>query len=123
MIQPQDWSVYNPADLQESTRDFANDALELAEHRQLGLKLSLAATARDSDTSDMHGRKLAIAQLNPRAAYELVDMITGKFLGTAKLGEATKKAEREIGCEPDEATTGGPRSKMAKVAAGAESAE
>ena len=94
VIQPQDWSVSNLADLRESTWDFANDALEHAKRRQLGSKLWLAATARDSDTSDMHGRKLAVAQLNPRAAYKLADMITGKFLVTAKLGEAAKKAER-----------------------------
>ena len=83
----------------------------------------MAATAQDSETSDMRGRKLAIAQLKPRAAYKLADIITGKSLGTAKLGEATEEAARKIGREPDEAATGGPRSNMAKVAAAAESAE
>ena len=40
-----------------------------------------------------------------------------------ELGEAPEEASREIGFEPDRATTGGPRSKMAKVAARAESVE
>ena len=50
-------------------------------------------------------------------------MVAGGSLEAAKLGEASQGASKELGSEPDEATSGGPRSKMAKVVGRAETAE
>ena len=52
----------------------------------------------------------------PDGPSQIADMIVKGSLDAAKLGEASQVASREIGFEPDRATTGSPRSKMGRVA-------
>ena len=83
----------------------------------------LAATAEDSQVSDMRSRELAVAQVDAHSASQLADMITRNSLDAIRIGKASREASRQIGFEPDEATTRGPRSKIAKVEGRAESVE
>ena len=53
----QDWLIYNPNDLAGTRWDFVEEALKNAEHRQLALKLRLAATAEDPAAGDMRRKE------------------------------------------------------------------
>ena len=55
--------------------------------------------------------------MNPRNAFELADMVAD----AAQVGKASKQAAREVGQDDDEAYRGGPRNKMARIAARATS--
>ena len=109
--------ISDPADLRGIKWGSTNDVLEYAKHPQLAVKLWLAATARDSQATDMRRRGPAIAQLDTHGALQAADMIAGGSPESRKLGQASREALREIGFESDEATTGGPLSEMAKAAA------
>ena len=109
--------IFDPTDLEEVRWDFMTGVLENAEHRRLALKLWLAATAEDSQSPDMRGRALEIAQSNPDTVFEIHGIIAGGPMEAAKLGGASQESSGGIGFEPDEVATGGPRIKMAKAAA------
>ena len=121
--QPQDWFIWNLADLRETKWDSMADVFGNAEHRRPALKLRFAVTAKDSQVSDTRWRYTAIAKLKPRGDSQQADAIAGGSLEAAKLGKAPREASGESGLEPDGATTGGPRSKMPEVAARAGTAE
>ena len=94
-------------------------AIRDEEHRQLALKLRLAATAKEPMGSDMRRRELAIAQPNSQSACEIAEMIAGGWVGPAQMGRASEEATRDVGLGDEEVIKGGPRSKMAKIAVGA----
>ena len=83
------------------------------------MKLWLAATAKEPMVSDMRRRDFATAQLNPRRAFEIADMINGVMVDDAQMGEASKEAAPNVGFEDDKAIKGSPRSTLAKIAASA----
>ena len=59
--------------------------------RQLALKLWLTATAEEPIASDMRRGELPIAQLNPRSAFEMADVIAGgPQMGKASGGKASR---------------------------------
>ena len=65
----------------------------------------------------------AIVLSNLYVACRLAETISGKSAESTSLGRATREGSIEVAFESDEATTGGPRGKMAKVAARAGSVE
>ena len=71
--------------------DFTYDMLKNADHCQLGL----AASPIDSQMSCMRTRELAIAQLNPRSACRLTDMVAGNWLEFTRVGRASRVASRD----------------------------
>ena len=62
-------------------------------------------------------RELAVAGMNPRGAFELADMVAGGSMGAILMGRASIEAAREVGPEDDDTSKGGPKSKIAKIAA------
>ena len=115
--------IFDPADLKEVRLDFMAGVLGNTGYRRPASRLWPTATAEDSQSSDMRGVALAIAQLNPHSAFEIAGMIAGVSMEAAKLGGASQESSRGIGFEPDEVATGGPRVKKAKVAARAGTAQ
>ena len=97
-----------------------SSVLQDADRRQLALKLWLTATAKEPMASDMRRRELAIAQLRPRSAFEMADVIAGGWVDATQAGKASRQAARDVGLEDGGVTKGGPRSNMAKIAATAE---
>ena len=67
--------------------------------------------------------ELALARRSPRNAFELADMVAGGSADASQMGKASKQAAREVGLEDDEASRGGPRYEMTRVAARATSLE
>ena len=65
---------------------------------------------------DMRRRELAIAQLNLQSTFEIADAIAGGPVATSIMGRSSLEASRAVGFDQDEAITGGPRGKTAKVA-------
>ena len=61
--------------------------------------------------------------MNPRSAFDIADMVAAGSIEGTRMGSADIEAARDAGLEADDATSGGPRAKMAKVAARAESME
>ena len=100
-----------------------NNALSDAAKRQLALKLLIAATAEEPTAGDTRERELIFAQMNPRNASELADMVAGGSADASQMGEASKQAGREVGLKGDGAPRGGPRNKMARISASASSHE
>ena len=123
ITQMQDWLIYNPSDLAGTRWDFMEEALKNAEHRQLALKLWLTATAKDPAATDMRRKELLLSLGNPKSAFEVADLVAGGSVNESCLGKAHLDAARNAGLEADEALQGGPRAKMAKVAARADSVE
>ena len=72
--------------------------------------------------SDVRRKGLAIGRLNPRSAFQLAALSPGKSAESALRGLGLRDAPSAAGLEPGEATTGGPRVRVAEVAARAESA-
>ena len=71
----------------------------------------------------MRSRGLAVAQVDAHSASRLADMITRNSLDSIRIGKASREASRQIGFEPDEDTTGGPPSKLARAEGRAEIVE
>ena len=61
--------------------------------------------------------------MNPRDAFELAGMIAGGSVESTQMGKASTDAARGVGLEDADDSGGGPRNKMAKVAARASSRE
>ena len=57
--------------------DFADSVRQNADHREVTLKLWLAAAEKEPIAPDMGKRELATALLNPRRAFEIADVIAG----------------------------------------------
>ena len=55
--------------------------------------------------------------MNPRGAFELADVVAGGSADATLVGGASKEAVREVGLEDGEVSKGGPRNKMARIAA------
>ena len=119
----QDWLIFNPKDLSETKWGFMDEVLQNDEHKQLTLRLWLAATAKMTAASDMQRRDISMAEINPNSAFELVDRITGTSVNETMMGRASRNAARAAGVEAEEMLKGGPRRKMAKIADKAESYE
>ena len=100
--QPQDWLIFNPADLREVGSDFMNRVFENAEHRQMAVELRFAAAPKDSESSDMRLRGLAIFRFSPRRAWGKAELIAGTPREAAELDNAYEE-------EPDAVVTGSPR--------------
>ena len=103
--------------------DLMSNALSDAHQRQLALKLWMAATADAPTAPDKRRRGAALAQMSPRNAFELADMVAGGSVDATQMVKAPKEAAREVGLEGDEVSRGGRRNKMAKIAARATSLE
>ena len=71
----------------------------------------------------MRRRELLLSLEDPRSAFDLADMVAGSSVDSTKLGKAHLEAAHDAGLEPDVASSGGPRAKMAKVASRADSVE
>ena len=54
----QDWLIFNPKDLSETKWGFMDEVLQNDEHKQLTLKLWLAATAKSTAACDMQRRDI-----------------------------------------------------------------
>ena len=121
--QMQDWLIYNPNDLAGTRWDFLEEVLKNAEHRQLAWKLWLAATAEDPAAGDMRRKELLLSLENPKSAFEVAELVADSSVNETSLGKAHLGAAGNAGLEADETLQGGPRAKMAKVAARAESVE
>ena len=65
---------------------------------------------------DMRRRELVLAEMNPRSAFDIADMVAGGSIEGARMGRAHIEAARDAGWEADGTTIGGPRAKTAKVA-------
>ena len=70
--------------------------------------------------SDMRRRELTTARLDPRSAFGIADMMAGGSVDDNQMGEASREAARGVGLGAEEAHQGGPKSRMAKIAARAE---
>ena len=119
----QEWLIFNPKDLSETKWGFMDEVLQNDEHKQLTLRLWLAATAKMTAASDMQRRDISMAEINPNSAFELADRITGTSVNETMMGRASRNAARAAGVEAEEMLKGGPRRKMAKIADKAESYE
>ena len=119
----QEWLIFNPKDLSETKWGFMDEVLQNDEHKQLTLRLWLAATAKMTAASDMQRRDISMAEINPNSAFELADRITGTSVNETMMGQASRNAARAAGVEAEEMLKGGPRRKMAKIADKAESYE
>ena len=94
---------------------FYGDVLRNAERRQLTLKMRTPATATEPMASDMKRRELALAELNPRSAFEIPNMIAGSSVGNSQTGRASKGAAQSVRPRRGEMMKGGPGSKMAEI--------
>ena len=72
--------------------------------------------------SDMKGKGLARAELNPRSAFEIADRVAGTSADDTHK-RVPKDAAQSVGLAQDEMIKGGPRGKIAKIAYRAESVE
>ena len=115
--------ISNPKDLSETKWGFMNDVLQNDEHKQLTLKLWLAATAKLAAASDMQRRDISMAEINANSAFGLADRITGASVDETTMGRASGNAASAAGINADEMLKGGPRRKMARIADKAESRE
>ena len=82
-----------------------------AKFRAQSADLAMAATATEPMAADMR-RELALAELNPRSAFEIAGMMAGASVDDTQVGRASTDAARRVGLEQDEIIKGGPRSKM-----------
>ena len=101
-----------PIRLPDSKLDFIDDVPKKAERRELALKLWRSATAKDPAASDMRRRALAMAQLNPKRAFEIADMRAGSSVDSTKMGGANsgwfrKRRRCHGGPEKDNGSSGG----------------
>ena len=87
-----DWLISNPKDLSETKWGFTDDVLQDGEHKQLTLKLWLAATAKATAASDMRRRGISMAEINPNSAFELADRTTGTSVDETVMGRASRNA-------------------------------
>ena len=55
--------------------------------------------------------------MNPLSALGAAGVVAGGSVDSTLMGRAPKEAARKVGQEEEEAPKGGPRSKMAKIAA------
>ena len=65
----------------------------------------------------MRRRESAISQQNPRRLFEIADVTPGGSLGDTRMGKDSKEAARDAALEDNEVMKGGPRSKVAQIAA------
>ena len=81
---------------------FTGEVLQNEENRQLTLGLWLAATLGSSLASDLKGGGVATANINPRVAFEIADMIAMGSVGDTWGGRASRDAACAAGIELNE---------------------
>ena len=123
IVRLRSWLICNPKDLTETRWGFMDDVLQNDEHKQLTLKLWLAATAKQTAASDMQRRDISLAEINTTSAFELADKIAGASVDETTMGRAAREAASAAGISADEIMKGGPRKKLARIADRAESSE
>ena len=116
-----DWLILDPNDLAQGSWGLMDNAPSDAHRRLSALKLCLTSTAKKPMASDMRRRELVLAQMNPRSAIELAETVEGGSGDATRMGRAPREAAREVGLVDDKAPRGGPRNKMATIAARAAS--
>ena len=87
-----------------------NDVMRNSERAQLTLKLWMSPRAEGPMSSDM-----ALAELNPRSAFEIANMIARSSVGNSQTGRASKGAAQSVRPRRGEMMRGGPGSKMAEI--------
>ena len=98
-----------------------NDVLQDDGRKQLTPGLWPAAAAKSARSSDMKRRELSLAEINPRGAFEVADMITGASVDETQMGRASKNAVSAADIDLNEMLKGGPRRKVAIIAEKADS--
>ena len=100
-----------------------SNALSDATQRELALKLWVAAAAEEPMAAGNRTRETTLAQMHPCNAFELAGAVAGSSADAPQMVKASEQAAREMGLEGDGAPRGGPRNKMARIAARAKSLE
>ena len=100
-----------------------SNVLSDATQRELALKFWVAATGEEPMAADNRTRESTLAQMRPCNAFELAGAAAGSSADAPQMGKASKQAACEVGLEDDGAPRGGPRNRMARIAARAASLE
>ena len=98
-----------------------SNVLSDATQRELALKLWVAAAAEEPMAAGDRTRETTLAQMHPCNAFELAGAVAGGLADAPQMVKASEQAAREVGLEGDGGPRGGPRNKMARIAARAPS--